>query len=65
MSPPDDDVLTLVEAQAFLKIGRSALYRAVARNQVPHRRIGKQIRFSRGALTAWLGRDLTPTRVAR
>ncbi len=50
----DDDVLTFDEALALLKVGRSTLYRAVARNQIPHRRIGRLVRFSRAALLAWL-----------
>ena len=50
-----DDVMTVVEAAKFLKIGRNALYDAVARGAVPCRRIGKKaIRFSRAALLAWL-----------
>ena len=49
-----DDVLTVPEAAALLKIGRNALYEACGRNEVPHRRIGRQIRFSRAALVAWL-----------
>jgi len=50
----DDDVLTVEEARQLLKIGRTALYAAIARNQIPHRRVGKQIRFSRAALMLWL-----------
>jgi excisionase family DNA binding protein len=54
---PDDatDVLTPCEASRFLKIGKNALYELCARNAVPHRRVGKQIRFSRTALVRWLG----------
>ena len=51
----DADVLTVEEAAAFLKVGRNTLYEACARNEVPCRRIGRQIRFSRAALVAWLG----------
>ncbi|MDX2088971.1 MAG: helix-turn-helix domain-containing protein [Kofleriaceae bacterium] len=53
------DVLTFEEAIIFLKVSRSALYRAVARNQVPHRRVGRLVRFSRVALLEWLGSSLT------
>ena len=48
------DVLTVDEAAEFLRIGRNALYEAVGRNEVPHRRIGKNIRLSRAALVRWL-----------
>lgn len=62
------DVLTFEEAMALLKVGRSTLYRAVARNQVPHRRVGRLVRFSRAALIAWLdssGSRLTPPTSSR
>lgn len=51
----DRDVLTVEEAAAFLKVGRNTLYDACARNKVPYRRVGRQIRLSRTALVAWLG----------
>lgn len=49
-----DDVMTAIEAAAFLRIGRNAIYDLVGRNEIPHRRLGKQIRFSRAALVQWL-----------
>ena len=49
-----DDVLTVVEAAAFLHVGRNQLDNAIGRNQIPHRRIGKTIRLSRRALVRWL-----------
>lgn len=51
---PDDDVLDVRGAMALLKIGRDAVYEAVARLDLPHRRIGRHIRFSRTALLRWL-----------
>jgi len=60
-----DDVLTFDEALVLLRVGRSTLYRAVARNRVPHRRIGRVLRFSRAALLAWLGSSLTTSPEAR
>ena len=52
--PPEDDVLDIRGAAAFLKISRDALYDEVGRNGIPHRRIGNRIRFSRAALVRWL-----------
>ena len=49
-----DDVLTVGEAAKLLRIGRNALYDAIGRNEVPHRRLGKLIRLSRAALMRWL-----------
>ena len=55
--PVDDDVLTVPEVAELLRIGRDAVYDGVARNRIPHWRIGKHIRFSRAAimrtLAAW------------
>jgi excisionase family DNA binding protein len=51
---PDDDVLDVRGAMALLKIGRDAIYSGVARLEIPHRRIGRHIRFSRAALMRWL-----------
>jgi len=56
-APPNDtgdSVLSVDEAAGFLKIGRNALYDAIGRGDVPHRRIGKTIRLSRAALVRWL-----------
>ena len=50
----EDDVLTVVEAASLLRVGRNLVYDLVARNEIPHRRLGKQIRFSRAALVRWL-----------
>jgi excisionase family DNA binding protein len=49
-----DDVLTVEDVAALLKVGRNAIYEAVGRNEVPCRRIGKQIRFSRRGIMRWL-----------
>lgn len=58
MTPaPDSDVLTVPEAMALLRIGRDAIYAECARNRIPHRRIGRVIRFSRAALMRWLERQ--------
>jgi len=56
MIDPDgeSEVLDVREAAQLLKIGRNALYEAVGRGEVPHRRIGRTIRFSRDALLEWL-----------
>jgi excisionase family DNA binding protein len=49
-----DDVLDVEGAMKLLRIGRNTVYDLVARNEIPHRRLGKQIRFSRAAIMRWL-----------
>ena len=48
-----EEILTVAEAAAFLRIGRNQLYDAIGRGEVPHRRVGKSIRLSRTALIEW------------
>ncbi len=55
LNPPDEaDVLDVPQVAALLRVGRNSVYSLVARNQIPHRRLGKAIRFSRAAVMAWL-----------
>jgi excisionase family DNA binding protein len=49
-----DLVLAVEDVAALLRVGRNTVYALVAKNQIPHRRLGKQIRFSRAALMQWL-----------
>lgn len=49
-----DDVLTVRDAADLLRMGKDAIYSGVAKGEIPHRRIGRHIRFSRGALMQWL-----------
>lgn len=54
LAPEASDVLDVKQAAALLRISDDTLYGEVAGNRVPHRRLGKQIRFSRAALIRWL-----------
>jgi excisionase family DNA binding protein len=51
---PDDEILTLDEAALFLKVKKRMLYDRVQRNNIPHLRVGKLIRFSKRALLDWM-----------
>ena len=53
-APSDDDLLDVSAASKLLRVGRNTVYELVGRNQIPHRRLGKQIRFSRAAIMRWL-----------
>lgn len=48
----------------MLGVGRAAIYRAVRTGDVPHRRIGKRVLFSRRALQRWLAHEGEGTAVA-
>lgn len=48
------DVLDVPHVARLLGVGRNTIYALVAKNQIPHRRLGKAIRFSRAAVMSWL-----------
>ena len=48
------EVLDVPQVASLLAVGRNTIYALVARNQIPHRRLGKAIRFSRAAVMSWL-----------
>ena len=50
----DTDLLTIEEACAVLRIGKSLLYELVRTNQIPHMRIGYRYRFPRWRLNEWI-----------
>jgi excisionase family DNA binding protein len=53
----DDAVADVIDVPAvarLLAVGRNTVYAMVARNAIPHRRLGKQIRFNRAAIMRWL-----------
>ncbi|WP_158785742.1 helix-turn-helix domain-containing protein [Granulicella sp. L46] len=49
-----NDVLTLAEAAALLRVHPVTLRKRAAAWGVPHRRLGAEWRFSRAVLTAWM-----------
>lgn len=64
MSTPDLDVnlrrlddlpafLTVDEAAAILRLGRTAAYEAATRGELPTVRFGRRLRVPRGALLSW------------
>lgn len=60
---PDDDVIDVAGVGRMLHVGRNKVYEMVARNEIPHRRFGRGIRFSRTAVMRWL--DSWSPRIAK
>ena len=52
--PTSDAVLDVEDVVRLLRVSRNTVYELVGRNEIPSRRIGKQIRFSRAAIMRWL-----------
>jgi excisionase family DNA binding protein len=59
----DDDVIDVSGVVRMLRVGRNKVYEMVARSEIPHRRFGRRIRFSRTAIMRWL--DSWSPRVAK
>ena len=49
------EVLSVTEVADWLGVNRKTIYEAAGRGKIPHRRLGKRLLFSRGALLTWLG----------
>jgi excisionase family DNA binding protein len=49
-----DDVMDSKEAAALLKMPERSLTYQAKNERVPHFRVGKQYRFRRGVLLAWI-----------
>ena len=63
MPCPDDpaiEILTADQLAALLGVNRKTIYEAVARDEIPHRRLGRRLIFERGAVLRWLRQD-TPS----
>ena len=51
----DPEVMDADELSAFLGVDRKTVYDYAGRGEIPHRRLGKRLLFSRSAIVAWLG----------
>jgi excisionase family DNA binding protein len=43
------------EVAVFLGVDRKTVYDYAGRGEIPHRRLGKRLLFSRSAIVEWLG----------
>jgi excisionase family DNA binding protein len=51
----DAEVMDADELATFLGVDRNTVYDYAGRGEIPHRRLGKRLLFSRSAIVAWLG----------
>ena len=54
MTPQLDPIMTVGEMAEYLKISRSKAYAMVARKEIPHIRIGKNVRIRLSDFLKWL-----------
>lgn len=51
--PGDKPILNAVEAADLLGVDKQTVYDYAGRGEIPHRRLGRRILFSRAALVEW------------
>jgi excisionase family DNA binding protein len=51
---PTDRILTIPEVATYLKISKSKIYYLVQRKEIPHVRIGRNVRIRESDLVKWL-----------
>jgi excisionase family DNA binding protein len=54
MASEENDVLTMAEAAALLRVHPVTLRKRAVAWGVPHKRLGSEWRFSRAVLAAWI-----------
>ena len=52
--PSGDKVFTIPEVAAYLKISKSKIYYLVSRNEIPHLKLGRNVRIRESDLQKWL-----------
>jgi len=52
--PSGDKVLTIPEVAAYLKISKSKIYYLVSQKQIPHLKVGRNVRIRESDLQKWL-----------
>jgi excisionase family DNA binding protein len=54
-----DDILTIDELAAYLKISKSTLYKLVREGKIPAQKIGRHWRFRKKVIDQWLEKTQT------
>ncbi len=52
-----DAILTIPEVARYLKISKSKIYYLGQRREIPHVRIGRNVRIKESELTKWLDKQ--------
>ncbi len=50
----DDEILTLKDVAAYLKLSELSLYRLLRQRKIPAFKVGQQWRFQKSALDDWI-----------
>jgi excisionase family DNA binding protein len=50
----EDTILTIPEVARYLKISKSKIYRLLSKNEIPHIKIGRNVRIRQTDLQMWV-----------
>lgn len=57
-----DILLTPIDVARYLKLSKSKVYYLIQRRQIPHIKIGRNVRVKQADLGEWLKRNTIPER---
>jgi excisionase family DNA binding protein len=57
MSTEPEQVMTIDELAAYLKVAKSTLYKLAQEGRVPGQKVGKHWRFHKEVIDQWLGEN--------
>lgn len=60
--PTTDDVFGAMEVAAYLKMGKSAVYKLTMNRQLPHYKMGKILYFRKEEIDDWINKGKVKTR---
>jgi excisionase family DNA binding protein len=63
--PTNEEVLTVKEASGYLKIAEKTLYRFIREQNIPAFKLGREWRFKRSLLDAWMEKRINQTQDER
>lgn len=58
MAAKRDEIMTMDDLAAYLKISKSTLYKPAVENRLPGKKIGKRWRFHKEAIDEWVRRGV-------
>jgi excisionase family DNA binding protein len=58
-SHTENEILTIPEVANFLKISKSKIYNLVAKKEIPHLKIGRNVRIRLADLDEWIKKQTT------
>ena len=61
MAKSQDDIMTLDDLAAYIKLSKSSLYKLCQAGKVPGTKVGRHWRFHKDVIDAWIKTGVPPT----